>query len=264
MPPRKRRRAPTNPIEAANRKSDADFIRDHLQPSAEDLERAHFSHYDASPEWTSWTHPKSGTSYTLSLKSPSQLSQDELQACFDLIDHTSGADYRASKDGWRPSHKMKEMKSPGLRYILMQKADVSAPEVAAAADGESGEGGSGAEGKICGFTSLMPTFEEGEAVVYCYEIHLLEELRGAGVGRTLMDYLVKVAESIPIIEKVMLTCFIANAEARAFYEKLGFEIDALSPVERKLRFGKVFVPDYVIMSKRVRDKSQAGRGERSE
>lgn len=71
-----------------------------------------------------------------------------------------------------------------------------------------------------------------------------------------MDYLVKVAESIPKIEKVMLTCFIANAGARAFYEKLGFEIDALSPVERKLRFGKVFVPDYVIMSKRVRDKSK--------
>ncbi|KAK1659859.1 acetyltransferase [Colletotrichum godetiae] len=214
-PPRKRRRAPTNPIEAANRKSDADFVRDHLQPS---------------PEWTKWTHPKSGTSYTLSLKSPSQLSQGELQACFDLIDYTSGADYRASKDGWRPSHKMKEMKSEGLRYVLV------------------------ADDKICGFTSLMPTFEEGEAVVYCYEIHLLEELRGTGVGRTLMDYLVKVAKSIPIIEKVMLTCFIANADARAFYEKLGFEIDALSPVERKLRFGKVFVPDYVIMSKRVRDK----------
>ncbi|KAJ0306198.1 hypothetical protein COL516b_004652 [Colletotrichum fioriniae] len=240
-PPRKRRRAPTNPIEAANRKSDADFVRDHLQPS---------------PEWTNWTHPKSGTPYTLSLKSPSQLSRSELQACFNLIDYTSGADYRASKDGWRPGHKMREMKSEGLRYILVKKSDVSLPGAAAAGNDKSEEGEEVAEEKICGFTSLMPTFEEGEAVVYCYEIHLLEELRGTGVGRTLMDYLVKVAESIPKIEKVMLTCFIANAGARAFYEKLGFEIDALSPVERKLRFGKVFVPDYVIMSKRVRDKSK--------
>ncbi|KAK1705856.1 acetyltransferase [Colletotrichum lupini] len=241
-PPRKRRRAPTNPIEAANRKSDADFIRDHLQPS---------------PEWTNWTHPKSGTSYTLSLKSPAQLAQSELKACFDLIDYTSGADYRASKDGWRPAHKMREMKSEGLRYILVKKSgSSSAPDAATAGNDESEVCGNAAEDKICGFTSLMPTFEEGEAVVYCYEIHLLEELRGTGVGRTLMDYLVKVAESIPIIEKVMLTCFIANADARAFYEKLGFEIDALSPVERKLRFGKVFVPDYVIMSKRVRDKKK--------
>ncbi|KAI3557801.1 acetyltransferase [Colletotrichum abscissum] len=255
-PPRKRRRAPTNPIEAANRKSDADFIRDHLQPSPEPLTGAHVSHNDASPEWTKWTHPKSGTSYTLSLKSPAQLAQSELKACFDLIDYTSGADYRASKDGWRPAHKMREMKSEGLRYILVKKSGSSAPDAATAGNDESEVCGNAAEDKICGFTSLMPTFEEGEAVVYCYEIHLLEELRGTGVGRTLMDYLVKVAESIPIIEKVMLTCFIANADARAFYEKLGFEIDALSPVERKLRFGKVFVPDYVIMSKRVRDKKK--------
>lgn len=32
MTTKKRPRAPTNPLEAANRKSDDDFIRDHLQP----------------------------------------------------------------------------------------------------------------------------------------------------------------------------------------------------------------------------------------
>lgn len=63
---------------------------------------------------------------------------------------------------------MKEMRSPDLRYILVKEAAAAA---AADVDGDDG-------GKICGFTSLMPTFEEGEAVVYCYEIHLLEELRG--------------------------------------------------------------------------------------
>ncbi|OLN92813.1 putative N-acetyltransferase [Colletotrichum chlorophyti] len=229
MPPLKRRRAPTNPIEAANRKSDQDFIRDHLQPS---------------PEWTSWTHPTTGASYTLALKSPAALSEHELRACFDLVELTSGADYAASTGGWRPVHKMREMKSTELRYILVKEAANTA------------QSGSTGEGRICGFTSLMPTFEEGEAVVYCYEIHLMDELRGTGMGRRLMDHLVKVAESIPIIEKVMLTCFVANESARIFYEKLGFTKDAISPVERKLRFGKVFKPDYLIMSKRIRD----GRG----
>ncbi|GJC84325.1 N-alpha-acetyltransferase 40 [Colletotrichum liriopes] len=239
-PPQKRRRVPTNPIEAANRKSDEQFIKDHLQQS---------------PDWTSWTHPKSNEPYALSLKSSSALAQHELQACFDLIEYTSGADYRASKDGWKPSSKLKEMRSLDLRYILVKAA--------AAADGNGDDGEKASGERICGFTSLMPTFEEGEAVVYCYEIHLMEELRGTGMGRKLMDHLVKVAESIPIIEKVMLTCFLANANARAFYERLGFERDAISPVERKLRFGKVFVPDYLIMSRRVRGgskrvKAQAG------
>ena len=35
-----------------------------------------------------------------------------------------------------------------------------------------------AGGSIRGFTSLMPTWEEGEPVVYCYEIHLKPEMRG--------------------------------------------------------------------------------------
>ncbi|KAF5492670.1 N-alpha-acetyltransferase 40 [Colletotrichum siamense] len=214
--PVKRRRAPTNPIESANRKTDEDFVRDHLQrPSA---------------DWTSWKHPATKKAYTLALKSPAKMSVDEMQACFDLVEYTSGADYRASSWGWKPAAKIKEMRSPELRYVLVKESD--------------GE-------RLCGFTSLMPTFEEGEAVVYCYEIHLLEELRGTGMGRKLMDYLVAVAESIPIVEKVMLTCFVANKAARGFYEKLRFERDATSPVERKLRFGKVFVPDYVIMSRKI-------------
>lgn len=49
----------------------------------------------------------------------------------------------------------------------------------------------------------------------------------------------------------MLTCFVSNERARRFYEKLGFGVDECSPRERKLR-GKLIVPDYVIMSKRVK------------
>ena len=49
------------------------------------------------------------------------------------------------------------MRSPELRYILVREKDTQA---------------------IRGFTSLMPTYEEGEPVIYCYEIHLQPELRG--------------------------------------------------------------------------------------
>jgi len=67
-----------------------------------------------------------------------------------------------------------------------------------------------------------------------------------------MSFHTTVAENIPPITKVMLTCFLSNRGGLGFYKRLGFEIDDLSPVSRKLRFGKVFKPDYVIMSKRVR------------
>ncbi|KAM0287039.1 hypothetical protein ACHAQH_000724 [Verticillium albo-atrum] len=211
---RKRRRAPTNPLEAANRKPDDQFIRDHLQPS---------------DGWSTWTHPHTGKPYKLSLRQPACMTSDELQACYDLVEKTSGDDYRASIDGWHPKKKMVEMKSAELRYILVHNEDDD----------------------LRGFTSLMPTWEDGEPVVYCYEIHLEDELHGTGLAALLMGFQQTIAESIPLIEKVMLTCFKSNAKAQAFYRKLGFEKDALSPGERRLRGGKVFVPDYLIMSRLV-------------
>jgi len=48
------------------------------------------------------------------------------------------------------------MRTPKLRYILV-KDD---------------------EGFLAGFTSLMADFEQGQAVVYCYELHLKPQLQG--------------------------------------------------------------------------------------
>lgn len=130
---------------------------------------------------------------------------------------------------WQPDNKAKEMRSEDLRYILVKDA----------------------AGSVHGFTSLMPTFEAGQPVVYCYEIHLKPELRGTGMAALLIGFLSCVAQSLPPINKVMLTCFLSNEKALCFYRKAGFVTDETSPGERKLRFGKTFVPDYVIMSKPV-------------
>ncbi|OTB17237.1 hypothetical protein K445DRAFT_9958 [Daldinia sp. EC12] len=218
----KRRRAVTNPIERANRKDDENFTKEHLCPS--------------SSAWAEWINPKTQDKFSLSLTSSGKLSNEDLDACFRLVEETSRTDYESSSIGWQPSKKITEMKSPELRYILVK--DIA--------------------GSVRGYTSLMPTYEEGEPVVYCYEIHLKPELQGTGLGRTLMGFLESVAINTPPIEKVMLTCFLSNQKAFAFYKKLGFEKDEISPEPRKLRFGKEFIPDYVIMSKIVK-KQQPGQ-----
>ena len=154
----KRQRAPTSPIERANRKTDEEFISDYLQPSVTSALRPSSPAQPPLPKpWTTeWTHPKTGTSYTISLVQSTKLSDQELKACFNLIKETSYNDYQNCKDKWQPRKKMEEMKSPDLRYVLVKDSS----------------------GSIRAFTSLMPTYEEGQPVVYCYEIHLKPELQG--------------------------------------------------------------------------------------
>lgn len=67
-----------------------------------------------------------------------------------------------------------------------------------------------------------------------------------------MGFQESVARNTPTVQKVMLTCFLSNKHALEFYERMGFERDAMSPEPRKLRYGKEFVPDYIIMSKVVK------------
>ncbi|KAK3322020.1 acyl-CoA N-acyltransferase [Apodospora peruviana] len=216
----KRRAAPEDPFETANSKTDEQFIADYLQP-----------------DWiTEWTHPQSGAKYAISLRRAAYMGEDNISACFNLIKETSQKDYENSSTKWRPEKKLAEMRSPELRYVLVRD--------------ESDD--------VRGFTSLMPTFEEGQPVVYCYEIHLKPELQGTGLASLLMDLHTTVARNLPPITKVMLTCFVGNKRGLAFYRKLGFEEDAISPVPRKLRFGKIKIPDYAILSKRVHADREKG------
>ncbi|KUI55816.1 N-alpha-acetyltransferase 40 [Cytospora mali] len=204
-------------IDVVNRKTDTAFAHEYLTNS---------------PVWTyDWIHPNTAASYKLGLFSPRQtLTDPDLETCFALVEETSKQDYENSSRGWNPSAKRKEMRDPDLRYILVRDAS----------------------SQIQGFTSLMPTLEEGQPVVYCYEIHLKPALRGTGLSRLLISMLESVAAEIEVMEKVMLTVFTCNERAMQFYRRCGFERDEISPRPRRLRGGKVKLPDYEILSKRAK------------
>ena len=161
------------------------------------------------------------------------LSQDELQKCFELIERTSRHDYEPSSFGWHPKRKMREMKEKEMRYIILKDCP---PQ-------DSSEAG------ISGFLSFMLTHDSTPSVpvLYIYEIHLDNGTRGKGLGRSLMKMAENIAKRVGV-EKVMLTCFKSNGNARSFYEKMGYDVDICSPDDRKTR-NKVDKVDYVIMSK---------------
>jgi len=66
-----------------------------------------------------------------------------------------------------------------------------------------------------------------------------------------MGILETIAAKISGAEKTMLTCFLANARAIRFYEKLGHTKDEFNPKPKILRNGTKVEVDYVILSKAV-------------
>jgi ribosomal protein S18 acetylase RimI-like enzyme len=107
------------------------------------------------------------------------------------------------------------------------------------------------DNRILGFISFMFTFDdpphEDREVVYIYEIHLHEHLRGKGLGSHLIGFVESVSRKCKV-EKTMLTVFTANEGARRMYERKGYEKDECSPNDRVMR-SKVVKADYIVMSK---------------
>lgn len=181
-----------------------------------------------------------------SSESPYEQSEPILGECLALIESTSKADYKASSMGWHPADKKKEMQDKTMCYLLVRRTPTSTPPDS---DTEPQD-----PKQILGFLSFMYTNDdpphESREVLYIYEIHITEQLRGFGLGKRLMQIAEEAARKMSI-SKTMLTVFTSNKEARKLYERLGYGKDACSPSDRKTR-GRVIEADYIIMSKELK------------
>jgi ribosomal protein S18 acetylase RimI-like enzyme len=182
---------------------------------------------------------------SLSVYRSSQLLPQDLVECFDLIKLTSSAEYKASSMGWHPKNKKDEMADKAMWYILVRRAEAQPdpPPV-------NGSSPPPYSNPVLGFLSFMFTHDDppytDRTVVYIYEIHLSESLRGSGLGSHLIQKAEGIAKSTDV-SKTMLTVFSSNKGARRLYERLGYTKDQCSPADREIR-GRVIEADYVIMS----------------
>ena len=198
-----------------------------LLKAANSLDEKAFAKY--LPDEHKITSKDGNTTYVWTFHASEDLKDDDFEACFNLIEETSSADYKAASQGWHPKHKREEMGEKDMRYILLQD------------ETELG---------ILAFTSFMLTPEDDEAVIYIYEIHLSTALRGSGIGKGMVELVEGIGKAVGV-SMSMLTVFTANEHAEAFYRHLGYTEDASSPQARKLRGGKVKKPEYLILSKKL-------------
>ncbi|KAF1935707.1 acyl-CoA N-acyltransferase [Clathrospora elynae] len=204
------------------------------------------------------------------VRSAGELKKSEMDACIGLVEKTSGRDYRASSIGWNPRKKREEMLDTEMVYLLVRQGAVAEQTQAQdMADSEKAKATpadekgspqliqdyasvSDAE-EIVGFISFMFTYDDPPhddyEVVYIYEIHLHERLRGQGLGSNLIKFVEQTAQHCGIA-KTMLTVFTANEGAKRMYERMGYGRDECSPKDRVMR-NKTVKADYVIMSKEM-------------
>lgn len=95
-------------------------------------------------------------------------------------------------------------------------------------DGIIGRQESEPDPEILAYSIFRFDQEEGEDVLYCYELQVSSNVKRSGIGKRLMDALCQIGQKTGM-EKVMLTMQSANTEARKFYTAIGFVIDPSSP-----------------------------------
>ncbi|KAJ7103461.1 acyl-CoA N-acyltransferase, partial [Mycena belliarum] len=130
--------------------------------------------------------------------------------------------YTASSFGWDPPHKKGELFDHLSRFILVYPKDESRSLVA--------------------FTAFRFEFEEGQNILYCYDLQVSKKSQRHGLGRQLMNHLARIGAAFRL-DKIMLTVFKANPRALMFYADFGFEVDPDSP-------GDEDEEDYKILSKK--------------
>lgn len=187
--------------------------------------------------------------FTLRHYTSGSLPADLFEACFNLIELTSGDAYRASLKGWSSKAKKAEMKDKEMHYVvLLSKQNPSTDST----ESDHIPAESKEQSAIEGFVSYMLTTDDGVPVIYIYEIHLAASARGRGIGKALMDCIDKIGKHEGM-EKAMLTVFVSNVDAIRFYTKLGYEKwdEEYIPPRKRLRSHETEErkPSYIIMAK---------------
>ncbi|KAF8898671.1 acyl-CoA N-acyltransferase [Infundibulicybe gibba] len=131
--------------------------------------------------------------------------------------------YINSSFGWNPPEKKSELFHKLSRFILV-RPNTGGPAIA--------------------FAMFRFEHEDGEDVIYCYDIQVSSAAQGAGLGTHILEHLIGIGFKWNM-QQLMLTVFKDNKQAIKLYNSLGFIIHPSSPGN----FPEGEDTDYEIMSK---------------
>ncbi|EIM92977.1 acyl-CoA N-acyltransferase [Stereum hirsutum FP-91666 SS1] len=152
--------------------------------------------------------------YDVQVSHSTDLSVSERELIWNIFEMNMKALSEGSSLGWNPPKKRRELFHKNSRFILVQKPmEKDSPA---------------SSGEIVAYTMFRFIREQGENLVYCYELQVGKDARRTGIGRLLMQYLGEVGRHWKM-DKIMLTVFRSNEPALAAYGSMGFAVDPTSP-----------------------------------
>ncbi|XP_018050009.1 PREDICTED: N-alpha-acetyltransferase 40 isoform X1 [Atta colombica] len=142
---------------------------------------------------------------------------DCLSWILDIMERNMKKMYEQSSWGWNATEKQTELTEEMAWYLVASCDD-----------------------KFLGFSHFRFDIDNGDVVLYCYELQLEPSTRRKGLGRFMMSTLESMAYHNQMM-KVVLTVFKHNSSAIQFFYALGYKLDNSYPPVSDL--------DYIILSK---------------
>lgn len=187
---------------------------------------------------------RDGSKYRLEAVHSLSLSARAQDAIFHLCHANIAPLAEGSSLSYAEKDKREELFDPSTRFLLLLKPPGTSsptqevPPMPGALPSRKGKARAGeldfSPDRLLGFTSWRFDTEEtlgtrDAEVVYCYEVHLVQSVRGQGLAKMLMDRLEEVGRRRGM-DKVMLTCLRANTTALDFYARQGYVPDEIDPI----------------------------------
>ncbi|KAF5390170.1 hypothetical protein D9757_002867 [Collybiopsis confluens] len=129
------------------------------------------------------------------------LSENLRSQIWNIFEENMQSLYIDSSTGWVPSDKRTELFHVLARYILLTPA--------------------GNPDEIVCYSTFRFEHEDGEDLLYCYELQVDRAHQHKGFGRFLIGTLETIGRKM-LMEKVMLTVLAANKAALEFYKAIGY------------------------------------------
>ncbi|KAI8980654.1 acyl-CoA N-acyltransferase [Trametes punicea] len=152
--------------------------------------------------------------FSLDVRDVPSLTAGEQKQIWDLWEANMRSLVESSSFGWNPKKKRKELFHRNARFILVYDGDRAAQN--------------GGTDRPIAFSMFRFERDQGEDLLYCYELQVSQAFRRSGLGHFLVDKLTEIGKHYGM-SKIMLTVLKGNIDARRFYSKAGFELDPTSP-----------------------------------